>query len=139
MSFTCTLTTERELQYAAALFGTVIGTAIGVPLWIYKQALAADHSAGLTEVSVDTSAVPFYVGGLAMLWDSPFNWELVLVYEVHADRLALSEPLQKTWLAHRTAIMPAVVGYLREREEQGKLSPSLGDHELSFNVPAFSP
>jgi len=110
-----------------------------VPLWIYQQRLASEHAAGVTEVYVDTTAVPFYVGGLALLWSSPFNWELVLVYEVHADRIALSEVLQKTWLAQHTVIMPAVVGYFAERLEQGKFSPRVGDHEVTFDVPAFAP
>lgn len=139
VTFTCTLTTAREIQYASVLLSSCIGTPLGVPLWQYKQTLATDHGAGATEIAVDTTRVPFYVGGLAMLWSSPFNWELVLIYEVTSTLIALSEPLQKTWVGKQTAILPVVVGYLREREEQGRHSPKVGDHELTFDVPAYFP
>ena len=138
--FTCTLTTARELQYAEVLFADYIGQPIGVPLWQYKRDLATDHDAGATEIDVDvaTGGVPYYTGAHVLLWADPFTWEMRGLLDVHADSLELGDPLVRDWPAG-SALVPVVIGYLREREEQGRFSPALGEHEVTFDVPAFFP
>lgn len=139
VSFTCTLLEARELQHAAALLEALAGQRIGVPLWQYGQRLSADCPEGSEALPADTATVPFYADGAAMLWRSPWLWELVWISSVESGSLSLASPLASSWSAGVTLLIPVVAGYLRDREELTRFSVSAGDVAFEFDVPAFFP
>jgi hypothetical protein len=139
LSFTCTLLTPRELQYASALVGTLIGQQIGVPEWQYAQRLSIDCPPGTTDIPADTAGVPFYQGGTVMLWQSPWLWEIFEVATAAGGHLATVAPLESGWLANATVNVPLVAVYLEQREELKRLGFQAGDYESDFEIPAFFP
>ncbi len=139
VAFTCTLLTVAELQLATVLLGTLIGQPIGVPLWQYKTALATDVSAYDTTVPADTSGVPWYPAGLALLWSSPWEYELFEILSVGSGSLMVNGGVKNSWPARRTFLLPVVVGYLEEREEFLRHTLRAGDFPFRFEVPAYFP
>jgi hypothetical protein len=139
VSFTCTILALRDLQYAAVLLRSLMGGPIGAPLWQYMQMLTTGCSPGAVSIPVDTTTVPFYPGGMAMLWQSPWAWEIVEIAAVGAGSIEPAAPVEGAWPPRTTAIMPVVVGYMDEREELKRLGLQAGDFEFAFAVPAFFP
>jgi hypothetical protein len=121
------------------LLRSLMGQKIGVPLWQYMQFLSADAPPGTIDIPADTAGVPFYPGGMVMLWQSPWAWEIFEVATVAEGLLTAVGPTQGTWQARTTAILPVIAGYLKEREELKRLAVQAGDYEFDFEVPAFFP
>jgi hypothetical protein len=139
LSFTCTLLTAQELQYASALLGDLIGREIAVPQWQYAQYLPATCYAWSTEIPAETAGIPFYPEALVMLWQSPWTWEVFRVLSIGANSLAAVHEIRNSWAARQTILVPLVMGYLAEREEYMRDSPIAGDFPVEFDVPAFCP
>ena len=139
VAFTCTLLTVSELQLASALLGSLIGQPIGVPLWQYKTALASNLDAYDTSVPADTTSIPWYPAGLALLWKSPWEYELFTVQSVEAGALTVAGGVRQSRQARETFLLPVVIGYLEEREELTRHTLRAGDYQFRFQVPAYFP
>lgn len=139
LSFTCTLLTTRECQYAAALLGQMLGSQITVPLWQYAQRLTSAVPSGATAIPADTAGVPFYAGGMAMLWQSPWTLEQFYIDEVGVGSLTPTSEIAGQWAAGATYLIPVVPAYLGQNAELRRFSPLVGEHAFEFDVPAWFP
>jgi hypothetical protein len=139
ISYSVLLLELRDVQMANAMLYGNQTRGFGVPRWQFQQPLTADALIGSFEVLVDTTYLPFEVGGLVFLWQSAYQWEAQTIAEVQADRLVLTTGLRNEWSAQKTRAVPMVVGRLSQEETIRWLNLMVGEQDLVFDIDGFRP
>lgn len=136
-----TVTNELEIDaqlFQALLFGWQ-ARAYGVPLWHDAQALASAVSNGQPVIPVTTQYRAFTVGGLAFLWRSPREWEVLTISEVNADNLVVTTDVANAWPQGVTYVMPMQLGRLTDTEEITWRDVDISSMRLRFTMEATLP
>lgn len=89
------------------------GEPAAIPLWQYPMRTTADRLPGATDVPADTTFVPLRAAGLAVLYRSPGDLELVEIDSVDVDGITLADPIVGTWPAG-SLLFPARTGRLQD-------------------------
>lgn len=139
VSFSLLHLDTRSAQLASAILFGNLGKPFGVPRWQYQTELLQPAAADEVEIFLDTTDLPFEIGGLALLWSDDFTVEGHVIDDVQADRLVLSLGLRKAWPATKTKVMPMVVGRLSTEETFSWESLIAGSQELTFDIDGFKP
>lgn len=82
-----------------------------MPVWPEMSKLLAPASAGSFEVSFDTAARSFSVGGLVMLFSSSKTFEVREIDSIVGDTVTFTTPLERSWAAG-TRVFPAFVSVI---------------------------
>ncbi|TIW26173.1 MAG: hypothetical protein E5V63_14855 [Mesorhizobium sp.] len=69
------------------------GTLISIPIWWEGIKLAGDVAAADAEISIDTTAGDWRVGGRLIAWQDEDNYALALITAVAADNVTLLAPI----------------------------------------------
>lgn len=137
ISYQVTLIDDRASQMAVAILYGNQARVFGVPRWQYRSRLVSDTEIEDVDVYLPTANLPYSVGGLVMLWTSPFDWEVQTIEEVHADHLVLSSGLRFAWTSHRTSVVPVVIGRLSAQETLSWESLKIVSQAPTFLVEVF--
>jgi len=79
------------------------GTQICVPIWWEGVRLAGNVSAADTEISIDTTAGDWRVGGRLIVWQDETTYALSLITEVADDHISLLAPIGADFTAPTVA------------------------------------
>ncbi|CAN7168864.1 hypothetical protein LJR234_000371 [Mesorhizobium amorphae] len=79
------------------------GTQVCVPIWWEGIRLAGNVAAADTEISIDTTAGDWRVGGRLIVWQSEDNYALALITAVEADTVTLLAPIGADFTAPTVA------------------------------------
>jgi hypothetical protein len=129
----------RDAQMAGAILFGNQPRAFGVGRWQFQTPLSVSAAEDDTEVYCTTEHIPFIVGGLVMLWTSPYDWEVQTVDSVESDHLVLTSGLQGPWTAPGTVIVPMVVGRLTDDEALSWESLTALSQSLRFSIDGYTP
>lgn len=94
---------SQDLARAQAVVGGWAHRLYGLPLFGEARTVGA-LTAGLTQLMVDTAHADYRAGGMACVWASVDQFEVVEIAQVLADRLVLVRPLTTSYAAAR--VMP---------------------------------
>lgn len=129
----------RDAQHANALLYGNQARQWGVPLWQYRERLVSVAAAEQRTIVVNTSHIPWVLGGLIFLWRNPYLWEVQRVAEIHSTHLVTTLDLQRTWDVPGTCVLPLVIGRLSDSEVFSWESLKVGSVNLTFDVDGFFP
>ena len=101
---------QEQARLDAALFSWQ-KRAWGLPIWPEMVIHTATITADDTVIAVDTTNADFRDAGLAVIWQSPTQAEVIQVETVAADSLTLSSPVQGTFTG-RKLIMPCRIAQM---------------------------
>jgi hypothetical protein len=144
LDFTCTTMTALE---ASLLETTIFGSMqnpLALPWWPDAIRLSGDLPSGSTSIAIDTTTRLFASGGLAVLWRSAFENELVQVTGVAANLLSLGSGTANSWTKGNTFVVPAFLVRLGTSVELPRYSSGGIDAQVTFvgeagqTAPAFS-
>lgn len=94
---------SQDLARAQAVVGGWAHRLYGLPMFGEASNVGA-LTAGLTQLLVDTAHADYRAGGMACVWASPEQLEVVEISQVLVDRLVLVRPLATSYAAAR--VMP---------------------------------
>lgn len=94
---------SQDLARAQAVVGGWAHRLYGLPLFGEARTVGA-LTAGLTHLMVDTAHADYRAGGMACVWASVDQFEVVEIAQALADRLVLVRPLTTSYAAAR--VMP---------------------------------
>lgn len=94
---------SQDLARAQAVVGGWAHRLYGLPLFGEARTVGA-LTAGLTQLMVDTAHADYRAGGMACVWASVDQFEVVEIAQALADRLVLVRPLTTSYAAAR--VMP---------------------------------
>jgi hypothetical protein len=134
-------TTPRERTLAAGLIQANQGAEWAVPAWQFGQRLASSVSAGASIVPCSTANIPWAWHPLipqpyAVLWRSPFSYELVRVASLTGSQLNLVAPLASSRAAG-TVIAPARRARMDSAEPLRHFSRAVSSARLHWTIEEF--
>ncbi|MFK2904578.1 hypothetical protein ISP17_11430 [Dyella ginsengisoli] len=106
---------------------------VHLPIYPDMQLLAAPLAAGATSVPCTTTGYDFTAGGLAVLWASARQWELLSVATVAADALTLTTATASAWPAD-TRLYPVRLARLAEPVKFTVRSDDVAEASVSLLV-----
>lgn len=108
--------------------------AFGVPLWYEPTALTvAAIATDLTITVEETTSRDFRVGGLAVLWNSPFDYEALEVSAVTSTTITFASALQGNFSVG-TRVMPVVSAHMVGTPGQTRWVRNLQKNRVKFRV-----
>lgn len=129
----------REAQMAGAILFGNQPRAFGVGRWQFQTPLTASAAEDDVAIYCSTADIPFEIGGLVMIWRSPFVWEVQTIESIASDHVVITSGLRNAWPATVTAILPAVVGRLGAEEAILWESLTAVSQKLTFDIDGFTP
>lgn len=139
ISYNVALIDRRDAQMAAAILFGNQARAFGVGRWQFQTTLTTGAIPAETTIYLDTTDIPFEVGGLVMLWADPYTWEVQPIESIGADHLVLATELQHPWGPIHTKVLPVVVGRLSKNERLTYEALAISSQTLRFKVDGFRP
>ena len=139
LGFSVFLRERRDAQMAAAILFGNQARAFGVGRWQFRTALTAPVSIDDLEIYCSPADIPFEVGGLVMLWSSPYVWEVLTIESIESDHLVVTTGAQRAWTVADTAIVPTVVARLSPDEAISWESLARLSQVLTFDVDGWRP
>jgi len=100
------------------------------PLWHDKAKLSSAAAAASSRLNFDNTFREFEVGGLAIVYKSTFEFEVVEIEESDALGLDLVAPLASTWAAG-TVVHPLRRAYLDTEVTSSQLTKRVGELQLT--------
>lgn len=104
-----------------------------VPLWHDKGRLSAPALVGATVLAFDNTFREHAVGGLAILYASAFDYEVVEIDEIDDGGLTLVEGTTKAW-PKGTAIYPLREAWMRSDGTASALTSRVGEMQVLFSL-----
>lgn len=107
----------------------------GVPLWMDAVILPPSTSlaAGSTVIPLDTSWPGLWkAGAMAMLWRSPFVWEVQTIQAVAASSIEVMA-LSMDWSGAGISVVPVIPGRLPDRMSMSRPSWKGGQLDVEFD------
>jgi hypothetical protein len=103
-----------------------IGNGFAVPVWWDLRTLTADVAPAATVVKCSTAFADFRDGGLALLWRSPQDFEVLQIATVSPTQLNLAFPTSGSSSALTTLCMPLVISFLSDPVENSRTPNNKG-------------
>ena len=128
----------RDAQMASATLYGNLHRAWGVARWQFETTLTAAAAVDATLLEGDFASLPFEVGGLVLLWASPYQWEVQSLAAVADGELQLATSLRNLWPAG-TKVLPMVIGRLSNDQPYVWESLKVGSQLLTFDIDGFKP
>jgi len=104
-----------------------------VPVWPDITLLAAELPSGSGSIPVVTANLDFTVGGLAMLWSSPTEFEIVEVSDIAANALTLANPTVGDWPVG-VRLYPCRLGTLTDYPQVPRATSALITGQVRFQA-----
>lgn len=104
-----------------------------MPVWWDVQFLPGELAPGAAAVPCATAERDFAAGGLAMLWASVEQYEVVEVLTVEAGQIALRRPLLGAW-GRGTRLYPCRTAQVASPGRAGMWTDDAGEYQLSFDL-----
>lgn len=129
----CYLPTEQVQSRFEARLHTWQKRGWGLPIWSQHTVITNDLTEGAEEILFDTSYADYRDGGLALVWQSVEETEVILIETVESDRLVLRSALSQTWTGKKW-IMPLRVAYMVPLLKRPSAVGGSGSPSISFVV-----
>ena len=139
LGYSVFLNERRDAQMAAAILFGNQARAFGVGRWQFRTGLTSAVAGDDTELYLTPDDIPFEVGGLVMLWSSPYVWEVLTIESIESDHLVVTSGAQFSWGVAGTAVVPMVVGRLTNDESLTWESLARLSQTLTFDVDRWRP
>lgn len=123
----------QQRRLLDAMLADWSGRVWGLPIWPDGQLLGTSVAGGATTIPVNTTDLDFSDGGLALLWNSVSDWEVIEVDTVAADHLVAMRGLLKNW-ARGARIWPMRTARLGSDAEQQLWNDAAGTVHPSFTL-----
>lgn len=135
-------TREQSARMENLLWGWQNRT-YALPVWSDKTKLAEGMAAGAEYLPVDTTTFSFTPGGMAVIYGSASEMEVVEILTIQPGSLGLIRPTQMTWLKG-AVVMPVVLGHLPTAVPLLRRSSQAAVGTLTFttsptDTPAYTP
>ncbi len=123
----------KERRYAESIIWGWGARTWALPVWHDGLDLPNQATAGDTEILLDTPTRDYSADGLAIILRDAFNFEVVEILDVLADRLQLKRPLSSTW-AQGTRIYPARSARLSDQVRMPRWDGDASGTRVSFDL-----
>ena len=100
------------------------------PLWHDKAKLSSAAASASTRLNFDNTFREFEIGGLAIIYKSTFEFEVVEIVNADGTGLDLTSPLVGTW-AEGTVVHPLRRAYLDTEVTSSQLTKRVGELQLT--------
>lgn len=121
LEFTVDAVSSKETSRIDALLQLGAPDGYRVPFWPDRIPLTAVLPAASASISFATEGYSFVAGEQAILWASPFLWEIVDIETVNEDSIDLSAPTTNEWIVG-TLLVPIKKGYIPANLNPSRLS-----------------
>lgn len=128
-----TLAGGRERQLVEAALYDWRARTWALPIWPDQTVLAAPLAAGAISIALDTTNLDFVAGGLVMLYQDAFTFELVEVDQVQAAALVLARATVNAWPIG-TRIYPCRTARLTDTPQLRRLSSTVARTTVRFEA-----
>lgn len=109
-----------------------------LPLWHDRGKLSSAVSIGDNRIPIDTTFREFEAGGLAVIWQDTFTWELLQIEAVDDTGLDLSAPVAYAWTTN-TPVHPLRVMTMDEEVSSSALTGTVGEVQFTFTSNRANP
>lgn len=104
-----------------------------VPVWSDKRNLGSDQVIGNTVLSVNPTGYSFTEGDMAVLYNSPIDYEVVVISIVGTSTITANNGLQRNW-PKNTAVFPVVLGHLSDSVSTQRLTDTVIEGSALFQT-----
>lgn len=131
LSYRMTVTREEAARFENLLWGWQNRT-YAVPVWTDKPRLQTNQLQGDILLNLPTANFSFTPNGLAVVFDSERNFEVVEIDTVGGTNLILKRPLERPWLKG-TIVYPCLLGHLPTNVATTRLTSNALAASISFD------
>ena len=126
-----TMSAEETALLEAILFGAMQNPFV-VPFWQDAQRLSSALPQGSLSIPLDPATRLFAPGGLAVIWRSPFENEVVNVADVLSNAIVLASGAASSWTKGDSIVAPAFLARLGTSVDLSRFSSGGVQADLAF-------
>lgn len=124
---------RNERTFLGLMLDAFVAQPFYYPLWHDKARLVATAAAAATRVDFDNVYREFTDGGLALLYEDAFNFEVISIASQDDTGLNLAAPLDSTWSV-RSVLYPLRKALMDPSSNYDALTSRVGQAQLKFTV-----
>lgn len=127
------LTVQERSSLDIFLWGAM-RSPVMLPIWTDAQTLQADAASGQPVVSVTTTTYDFDVGEYCCLWRDWNLYEVVQIQSMTSSSITLTQNLVSTWPATLTAVLPARLARIAQKQTSARFGGDVATWRLTFEI-----
>lgn len=124
---------ENEISKFDAMLSGWHQRAWGLPIWPELTRHTATIAAGADVIPIDTRYSDYRTGGLAIIWKSPAEWEVVEISTIADDSISTTRPVDRSWSGEKY-ILPIRLGYVSGEISRADVRPDFIEIGVSWRI-----